>query len=54
MLKKLEAIVGAIGCATEEFKTSIGPLRGTLSEDEAIALFKGVSGFSGGRQGLSA
>lgn len=40
MLKKLEAIVDAIGCATEEFKTSIGPLRGMLSDDEAIALFK--------------
>lgn len=40
MLKKLEAIVGATGCAVEEFKASIGPLRGKPSVDEAVALFR--------------
>ena len=40
MLKKLEAILGAMGCAAEEFKASIGPLRGKPPVEEAIALFK--------------
>lgn len=40
MLKRLESIVGALGCALGEFNASIGPLRGEQPYDEAIELFK--------------